>query len=202
MGTHVACASPLCALPVAEHMIRHAQVHVEVDPCTRCCSGLFTLCQFPNYFGEMACWIVMCLWAGLPNVLPSYPWIIISPIFITGLLRFVSGAPSGAGPAAALQSHPVCSAATLSTHFAHADNGKRCCTPLCRPTMVLSFTCSTVGSIAAALAVISCRVPSCRPLSLHDAVLFVQVSRQPRRSRRRATATGRITRSTQPTRLS
>lgn len=34
----------------------------------------------------------MTLWAGLPDVLPKHPWIIISPLFITGLLLFVSGA--------------------------------------------------------------------------------------------------------------
>lgn len=55
--------------------------------------GLYRLCQYPNYFGEIMCWIVMWAWAGFPTVFVNYPWIIISPVFTTLLLRYVSGVP-------------------------------------------------------------------------------------------------------------
>jgi steroid 5-alpha reductase family enzyme len=54
-------------------------------------TGLYRFCQFPNYFAEISCWWVMFLWAGLPRVLPEHPYIVISPIFTSILLRYVSG---------------------------------------------------------------------------------------------------------------
>lgn len=53
--------------------------------------GLYYFSQFPNYFAEIACWWAMFLWAGLPGVVASHPYIVISPIFTTLLLRFGSG---------------------------------------------------------------------------------------------------------------
>jgi steroid 5-alpha reductase family enzyme len=54
-------------------------------------TGLYYLCQFPNYFAEISVWWTMFFWAGFPSVFISHPWIIASPIFTTILLRFVSG---------------------------------------------------------------------------------------------------------------
>lgn len=54
-------------------------------------TGFYYWCQFPNYAGEIAIWWAMFFWAGFPDVFLSHPWIIISPIFTTVLLRWGSG---------------------------------------------------------------------------------------------------------------
>lgn len=54
-------------------------------------TGLYYFSQFPNYFAEIAFWWSMCLWCGLPHVIASHPWILVSPVFTTLLLRFGSG---------------------------------------------------------------------------------------------------------------
>lgn len=54
-------------------------------------TGLYRFSQFPNYFAEIAFWWSMCLWAGLPHVIANHPWILVSPVFTTLLLRFGSG---------------------------------------------------------------------------------------------------------------
>ncbi|WP_081167567.1 DUF1295 domain-containing protein [Lactococcus garvieae] len=53
-------------------------------------TGLWSLTCHPNYFGEAICWwgiflISVTRWADI--------WLIISPIFVTFLLLFVSGVP-------------------------------------------------------------------------------------------------------------
>ncbi len=54
--------------------------------------GLWKYSRHPNYFGEMLCWIGIFVYA-IP-VLYGWLWLsIISPIFITTLLLFVSGIP-------------------------------------------------------------------------------------------------------------
>jgi len=56
-------------------------------------TGVFALCRYPNYAGEIALW-----WATFGLALPVFftRWgfpIIISPLFTTLLLRYVSGVP-------------------------------------------------------------------------------------------------------------
>ena len=55
-------------------------------------SGLWSVVRYPNYTGEIMCWVgvfVFCL-----NVLVGWQWIaIISPIWISILLIFISGIP-------------------------------------------------------------------------------------------------------------
>lgn len=55
-------------------------------------TGLWKYSRHPNYFGEMLCW-----WGVFSTLLPYLKgWetlTIISPIYITGLLLFVSGVP-------------------------------------------------------------------------------------------------------------
>lgn len=55
-------------------------------------TGLFALCQFPNYAGEIGCWLAMFFWAGFPRTFIAHPWIILSPVFTSVLLLYVSGA--------------------------------------------------------------------------------------------------------------
>jgi steroid 5-alpha reductase family enzyme len=54
-------------------------------------TGFYYFCQFPNYFAEIAVWWTMFFWAGFPNVFLAHPWILISPLFTTVLLRYGSG---------------------------------------------------------------------------------------------------------------
>jgi steroid 5-alpha reductase family enzyme len=54
-------------------------------------TGLFRFSQFPNYFAEISCWWVMFFWAGLPSVIPKHAYIVMSPVFTSILLRYVSG---------------------------------------------------------------------------------------------------------------
>ena len=56
-----------------------------------CRTGFYYWCQYPNYFGEIGVWWSMFLWAGIPNIALSHPFILISPIFTTYLLRYASG---------------------------------------------------------------------------------------------------------------
>ena len=60
-------------------------------------TGLFSLCQFPSYAGEIGCWVSMFLWAGFPRTASQHPWIALSPLFTAVLLLHVSGALSGWG---------------------------------------------------------------------------------------------------------
>ena len=55
-------------------------------------TGLYAWCQYPNYFGEIMVWITMFCWAGFPRTFVLHPWIILSPLFTTLLLRYGSGA--------------------------------------------------------------------------------------------------------------
>jgi steroid 5-alpha reductase family enzyme len=55
-------------------------------------SGLWRLSRHPNYFGEMLCWWGMFLVVA-PG-LSGFLWLaVLGPVFITLLLRFVSGIP-------------------------------------------------------------------------------------------------------------
>lgn len=56
-------------------------------------SGLFRYSRHPNYFGEILVWSSLCGLAATPHVWRKAPWIIVSPVFITFLLVFVSGIP-------------------------------------------------------------------------------------------------------------
>ncbi len=54
--------------------------------------GLFSLCRFPNYGGEIGVWIsvfIMCL----PAMEIRHLWTVISPLGTAYLLRYVSGVP-------------------------------------------------------------------------------------------------------------
>ena len=57
-------------------------------------SGLFSLSRHPNYFGEILVWTSITTFAGTHGVLAASPWIIISPLFTSFLLMFVSGEPA------------------------------------------------------------------------------------------------------------
>ena len=57
-------------------------------------SGLFSLSRHPNYFGEILVWTSITAFAGTHGVLAASPWIIVSPLFTSFLLMFVSGAPA------------------------------------------------------------------------------------------------------------
>ncbi|MFP4656189.1 MAG: DUF1295 domain-containing protein [Candidatus Woesearchaeota archaeon] len=50
-------------------------------------SGLWKYSRHPNYFGEILCWIGVYVFCGV------WMWGLISPIFITTMLLFVSGIP-------------------------------------------------------------------------------------------------------------
>jgi len=50
-------------------------------------TGLWKYSRHPNYLGEMLCWIGIYVFAGV------WSWGIISPLYIIGLLVFVSGIP-------------------------------------------------------------------------------------------------------------
>lgn len=54
-------------------------------------SGLFKLSRHPNYFGEILVWVSITALAGTHGVLLAYPWIVVSPLFTSFLLFFVSG---------------------------------------------------------------------------------------------------------------
>jgi hypothetical protein len=54
-------------------------------------TGFYYWCQYPNYFGEIAVWWTMYFWCGFPNLAFSHPYILLSPIFTTYLLRYGSG---------------------------------------------------------------------------------------------------------------
>jgi len=56
-------------------------------------TGAYSLCRFPNYAGEIGVWWAMyCL--ALPAAMTKHAfWIVLSPVFITVLLRYVSGIP-------------------------------------------------------------------------------------------------------------
>ncbi len=67
----------------------------KADPATKDLwveTGLWRFCRQPNYFGEMAGWSsVFCFCAPL---LVDAEWVaVVSPVFITWLLMFVSGVP-------------------------------------------------------------------------------------------------------------
>lgn len=54
--------------------------------------GLFSVVQFPNYLGEMMCWIGIFIF--VTPYLQGLQWLsIISPIWIMTLLLFISGIP-------------------------------------------------------------------------------------------------------------
>ena len=68
----------------------------QYDPCSmditqRFCPGLFHYSRYPNYFGEMVVWASMCVLASNKTVMRKAPWVVISPIFVYLLLRYVSG---------------------------------------------------------------------------------------------------------------
>lgn len=56
-------------------------------------SGLWRFSRHPNYFGEILCWVGLYLsvFTGLPPITSIIG--IISPLYITVLLYFISGAP-------------------------------------------------------------------------------------------------------------
>ena len=55
-------------------------------------SGLWSFVRYPNYTGEILCWIGVFVFCS--NVLVGWQWIaIISPIWIAILLIFISGIP-------------------------------------------------------------------------------------------------------------
>eukprot|EP00184_Porphyridium_aerugineum_P003585 CAMPEP_0184693816 /NCGR_PEP_ID=MMETSP0313-20130426/1966_1 /TAXON_ID=2792 /ORGANISM="Porphyridium aerugineum, Strain SAG 1380-2" /LENGTH=461 /DNA_ID=CAMNT_0027151989 /DNA_START=90 /DNA_END=1475 /DNA_ORIENTATION=+ len=55
--------------------------------------GVYSLCRYPNYAGEICLWYGVYL-LGWPAVTSSFGWYaILSPLFTTVLLRFVSGVP-------------------------------------------------------------------------------------------------------------
>ena len=54
-------------------------------------SGLFALCRYPNYFGEILLWTSLTVLAGTHGVFAKHPLIIASPAFTTFLLIFASG---------------------------------------------------------------------------------------------------------------
>lgn len=56
-------------------------------------SGLWRMSRHPNYFGEISLWIGMYL-AALGSITATQAlWALASPIFIAGLLLFISGIP-------------------------------------------------------------------------------------------------------------
>ena len=57
-------------------------------------SGLFSVSRHPNYFGEILVWTSITAFAGTHGVLAASPWIIVSPVFTSFLLIFVSGKPA------------------------------------------------------------------------------------------------------------
>ncbi len=74
----------------------HAVVHTEglVSSSWGCRfveSGLFALSRHPNYFGEILVWVSLTALAGTHGVLAAHPWIVVSPLFTTFLLLYVSG---------------------------------------------------------------------------------------------------------------
>mmetsp|Transcript_12649 Transcript_12649/g.18938 ORF Transcript_12649/g.18938 Transcript_12649/m.18938 type:complete len:321 (+) Transcript_12649:105-1067(+) len=53
-----------------------------------CDVGLWKFCRHPNYLGEMIVW-----WSIFAMSQPGPVWTIISPLFVMGLLNYVSGIP-------------------------------------------------------------------------------------------------------------
>ena len=54
-------------------------------------TGLYSLCQFPNYFGEIGLWVAMWVLAALPNHWPQLWWASVSPLTTAFLLIYISG---------------------------------------------------------------------------------------------------------------
>jgi len=55
--------------------------------------GLYRYSRHPNYFGEIVVWASMCALASNRTVMRRAPWVVISPLFVYMLLRYVSGVP-------------------------------------------------------------------------------------------------------------
>jgi steroid 5-alpha reductase family enzyme len=80
---------------VMEAVADYQKTQSKADPATKDLwteTGLWRYCRHPNYFGEMAGWtFVFCFCAPL---LVDAEWVaVLSPVFITLLLMFVSGVP-------------------------------------------------------------------------------------------------------------
>jgi len=57
-------------------------------------SGMFAFCKYPNYLGEIMLWTGMyLLCTSVASTTSTYLYSLISPLFITFLLCFVSGIP-------------------------------------------------------------------------------------------------------------
>src|SRR5690606_6836000 len=76
-------------------LVADAQLHAFTrDPANRgkvLMTGLWRYARHPNYFGEAVLWwgiFIMTLAAPAPKY-----WLVISPLIVTYMLRFVSGVP-------------------------------------------------------------------------------------------------------------
>lgn len=56
-------------------------------------TGLWRMSRHPNYFGEISLWIGMYLAALSTLTTTQALWALLSPVFIAGLLIFISGIP-------------------------------------------------------------------------------------------------------------
>jgi steroid 5-alpha reductase family enzyme len=56
-------------------------------------TGLWKRSRHPNYFGEMLIWVGIFIYSSIYSTMPDILIAIISPIYIIGLLLFVSGIP-------------------------------------------------------------------------------------------------------------
>ena len=60
-------------------------------PCSFMRTGLYRLCQYPNYTGEIGLWTAAWVLANAPRLWPHLWWTCASPALTAYLLVYVSG---------------------------------------------------------------------------------------------------------------
>jgi len=80
---------------VIESVADYQKTVFKSKPANKCKfmqSGLWSIVRYPNYTGEIMCWIGVFIFCS--NIFVGWQWIaIVSPIWIATLLIFISGIP-------------------------------------------------------------------------------------------------------------